>query len=70
MKKEENHYTRLMDYTRQGYRQYNDYFKILPEDKFFQKIIKLFGRFIVLIIMILLSPVLFIGLSIAVAAVF
>jgi len=60
----------ILQGVRKLYSKYNKKFELLPEDSFLQKTTKIFGRVGLLLIMIILSPVLFIGLAMAFAAVF
>ena len=70
MNEENSYFTKMLDVIGAAYRRYNSYFEIQAEDKLAQKVVKVFGRIFVLIVMILMSPFLFIGLSLAFAAVF
>lgn len=70
MNDRKTHFNAMLDGISGAYKKYNKHFEVFPEDNLIQKIGKYLGRVFVLFIMVLLSPVLFIGLSLALAAVF
>lgn len=70
MNEENSYFTKMLDAIGAAYKRYNSHFEIVQGDRFFQKTVKVLGRIVVMIIMILLSPFLMIGLGLAFAAVF
>lgn len=70
MAENKSYFEKTLNFIRTTYHHYNQQFVFLPQDSLAQKTAKVFGKIVLLASMVILSPFLFIGLTMAFIAVF